>query len=217
MQAAVCTRDGPPEVLQQVGQALGLGDEQRLDHQGSPRPPGLQALELARVLDIEKSGGGVRIGPVHYNTLDEIDASAGGQQSGGVPVRWIVGTVVLVALLVPAVVRLVRRRRRARISDGESAYRELADTLDDLAVGAADRPLRFAAAAAVVEAEAVTARHRVLVEGHAPSPPGLPVLLVVSSFMHAIAITPAGPGHRCRSLRVLTAAFPIFSLGRLPH
>ncbi len=31
------------------------------------------ALELARVLDIEKSGGGVRIGPVHYNTLDEID------------------------------------------------------------------------------------------------------------------------------------------------
>ena len=31
------------------------------------------ALELARVLNIEKSGGGVRIGPVHYNTLDEID------------------------------------------------------------------------------------------------------------------------------------------------
>ncbi|MDJ0812644.1 MAG: cysteine desulfurase-like protein [Woeseiaceae bacterium] len=31
------------------------------------------ALELARVLDIEKTGGGVRIGPVHYNTLEEID------------------------------------------------------------------------------------------------------------------------------------------------
>ncbi len=31
------------------------------------------ALELARALDIEKTGGGVRIGPVHYNTLDEID------------------------------------------------------------------------------------------------------------------------------------------------
>ena len=31
------------------------------------------ALELARALDIEKSGGGVRIGPVHYNTLEEID------------------------------------------------------------------------------------------------------------------------------------------------
>ena len=31
------------------------------------------ALELARVLDIEKSGGGVRIGPVHYNTLEELD------------------------------------------------------------------------------------------------------------------------------------------------
>ena len=31
------------------------------------------ALELARTLDIEKSGGGVRIGPVHYNTLAELD------------------------------------------------------------------------------------------------------------------------------------------------
>jgi cysteine desulfurase family protein (TIGR01976 family) len=31
------------------------------------------ALELARVLDIEKSGGGVRIGPVHYNTPTELD------------------------------------------------------------------------------------------------------------------------------------------------
>ncbi len=31
------------------------------------------ALELARVLDIEDSGGAVRIGPVHYNTPAEID------------------------------------------------------------------------------------------------------------------------------------------------
>lgn len=31
------------------------------------------ALELARKLDIEKSGGAVRIGAVHYNTLEEID------------------------------------------------------------------------------------------------------------------------------------------------
>ena len=31
------------------------------------------AVELARALDIEKSGGAVRIGPVHYNTLQEID------------------------------------------------------------------------------------------------------------------------------------------------
>ncbi|NIL94811.1 MAG: cysteine desulfurase-like protein [Woeseiaceae bacterium] len=31
------------------------------------------ALEVARALDIEKSGGAVRIGPVHYNTIDEID------------------------------------------------------------------------------------------------------------------------------------------------
>ena len=31
------------------------------------------ALELARALDIEKTGGAVRIGAVHYNTLEEID------------------------------------------------------------------------------------------------------------------------------------------------
>ena len=31
------------------------------------------ALELARALDIEKTGGAVRIGAVHYNTLEEMD------------------------------------------------------------------------------------------------------------------------------------------------
>jgi len=32
------------------------------------------ALELAKVLNIHDSGGAVRIGAVHYNTPDEIDA-----------------------------------------------------------------------------------------------------------------------------------------------
>ena len=48
------------------------------------------ALELARVLDIEKSGGGVRIGPVHYNTLEEIDIlidSAPGGATASLPNR----------------------------------------------------------------------------------------------------------------------------------
>lgn len=31
------------------------------------------ALELARALGIDETGGAVRIGPVHYNTLDEVD------------------------------------------------------------------------------------------------------------------------------------------------
>jgi cysteine desulfurase family protein (TIGR01976 family) len=35
------------------------------------------AFELARVLGIDASGGSVRIGPVHYNTLDEIDVVVG--------------------------------------------------------------------------------------------------------------------------------------------
>jgi cysteine desulfurase family protein (TIGR01976 family) len=38
------------------------------------------ALELARALDIENSGGAVRIGPVHYNTMDEIDVVVGALQ-----------------------------------------------------------------------------------------------------------------------------------------
>lgn len=35
------------------------------------------ALELARALNIDDSGGAVRIGAVHYNTLDEIDVVVG--------------------------------------------------------------------------------------------------------------------------------------------
>ena len=31
------------------------------------------ALEAIRLMGLEESGGVVRIGPVHYNTLDEID------------------------------------------------------------------------------------------------------------------------------------------------
>ncbi len=33
------------------------------------------AVEIARALGIYESGGAVRIGPVHYNTVEEIDAT----------------------------------------------------------------------------------------------------------------------------------------------
>ena len=68
---------------------------------------------------------------------DELAGASEGQGSGsdGLPLRWIVGVLVLIGLLVPAVVRLVRRRRRLRTGDGESAYREVVDTLVDLRLG----------------------------------------------------------------------------------
>ena len=43
------------------------------------------------------------------------------------------------------------------------------------------------------------APHGVLAESHDLSPPGFPVLPVVSSFTHAIATTPAEPVESCRS------------------
>ncbi len=69
---------------------------------------------------------------------DELADGSRGQGSGTdeLPLGWVVGTLVLILLLVPAVVRLVRRRRRLRPGDGESAYREVVDTLVDLRLGA---------------------------------------------------------------------------------
>lgn len=68
---------------------------------------------------------------------DETEAVAGSEQEGGdsLPLGWLALGGLLVLLLVPAVVRLVRRRRRLRIGDGESAYREVVDTLIDLRLG----------------------------------------------------------------------------------
>ena len=54
---------------------------------------------------------------------------------GGIPVLGIVLALTALLLLLPAAVRLVRRRRRIRTADGESAYREVVDTLVDLRLG----------------------------------------------------------------------------------
>jgi hypothetical protein len=43
--------------------------------------------------------------------------------------------LVLIALLAPATVRLIRRRRRTRSGDGDAAYREVVDTMVDLQLG----------------------------------------------------------------------------------
>ena len=69
---------------------------------------------------------------------EDIGEAAGSGQgaSDTMPLAWIALTGFLVLLLVPAVMRLVRRRRRLRIGDGESAYREVVDTLVDLGLGA---------------------------------------------------------------------------------
>ena len=69
---------------------------------------------------------------------DETDATAGSEQGGSdsLPLGWLALGGLLILLLVPAVVRLVRRRRRLRIGDGESAFAEVVDTLVDLGLGA---------------------------------------------------------------------------------
>jgi transglutaminase-like putative cysteine protease len=64
------------------------------------------------------------------------DAAGGGTGRSGVPVGTLVVVGLLGALLLlPALVRVVRRRRRMRAGDGERAYRELADTVVDLRLG----------------------------------------------------------------------------------
>ncbi len=66
---------------------------------------------------------------------DELAVGAGGQQAGGFPLRWVVAGALLLLMLVPGSVRLVRRRRRTRVGDAESAYLEVADSLLDLGLG----------------------------------------------------------------------------------
>ncbi len=66
----------------------------------------------------------------------------------------IVLALTALLLLLPAAVRLVRRRRRIRTGDGESAYREVVDTMVDLRLGSESSTPRstLAAVAALVGA-----------------------------------------------------------------
>ena len=68
---------------------------------------------------------------------DDVDALAVGDQAEQrtLPIGRIATLTVLALLLVPAVVRVLRRRRRIMRGDGDSAYRELVDTLVDLRLG----------------------------------------------------------------------------------
>ncbi len=69
---------------------------------------------------------------------DEQDGGSAGQQSSGsgLPVRTVLVVLALVLLMLPAAVRLVRRGRRVRTGDGESAFREVVDVMVDLRLGA---------------------------------------------------------------------------------
>lgn len=68
---------------------------------------------------------------------DELPGGADAGESGGrsLPVRGILAALALVLILIPGVVRLVRRRRRTGRGDGDAAYREVVDTLIDLRLG----------------------------------------------------------------------------------
>ena len=68
-----------------------------------------------------------------------VDELAGGQSQSssdqGQQLLWMVLTLAAGTLLVPAAVRLVRRRRRLRSGDGEAAYREVVETMVDHRLG----------------------------------------------------------------------------------
>jgi transglutaminase-like putative cysteine protease len=66
---------------------------------------------------------------------DEATGASAANRAQGVPVLAIVLVVTGLLLLLPAAVRLVRRRRRLRSGDGEAAYREVVDTMVDLRLG----------------------------------------------------------------------------------
>jgi transglutaminase-like putative cysteine protease len=67
---------------------------------------------------------------------DEEPTGASATDTGqGLPVLAIMVAVTGLLLLLPAAVRLVRRRRRLRSGDGEAAYREVVDTMVDLRLG----------------------------------------------------------------------------------
>jgi hypothetical protein len=66
---------------------------------------------------------------------EEPTGAAAPTARSGIPVVAIVIVVTLLLLMLPATVRHVRRRRRIRAGDGESAYREVVDTVVDLRLG----------------------------------------------------------------------------------
>lgn len=68
---------------------------------------------------------------------DELAGAAAQQQTRGadLPVRWILVGLVLLLLALPGAARLLRRRRRVRIGDGEAAFREVVETMVDLRLG----------------------------------------------------------------------------------
>lgn len=73
--------------------------------------------------------------PAQVPDEDEGLAVGVGLGARGMPIWALLAVLVGLTLLVPALVRIRRRRQRLRRGDGESAYQELADTLVDLGLG----------------------------------------------------------------------------------
>lgn len=105
--------------------------------------------------------------------------------SSGVLSPWVLMALVSTLLMAPMIVRVVRRHRRLRRGDADSAYREVVDTAIDLGLapeGATPRMTMSAIAAALVDHEhRLAAQHvRDAVEAHryglraAPLPAQLP-------------------------------------------
>jgi hypothetical protein len=106
------------------------------------------------------------------DTEGTLDTGSGTGVAGSRPIGWVVGAVVLLVLLIPRSVRSWRRRRRMGAVDGNSAYREVADTLADLGLGTQRATPR----------ETITAA-RALLDQVAPDPPATAAL---ETILHAV-------------------------------
>jgi transglutaminase-like putative cysteine protease len=144
-----------------------------------PEPTGSDGLDSA-----EPEAPATDVPGRPLDTEGTLDTGSGTGLAGGRPVGWAAGAIVLLVLLMPRSVRAWRRRRRMRTIDGNSAYREVADTLADLGLGTQRATPR----------ETITAA-RVLLEQVAPDPPAMTAL---ETILHAVerqryAAPPATP------------------------
>jgi hypothetical protein len=92
-------------------------------------------LGTEQPIDEASPSTGPTQGPAPLPLDEAVSEPAAGTGSGRAPLAAALGALALLALLAPAMVRALRRRRRLRAGDAESAYREVVASLVDLGLG----------------------------------------------------------------------------------
>ncbi len=100
---------------------------------GGPERPAASAAPTQEPAPVDEAD------PQSPDRVTEDVTAADTAQSGGsgLPLRWLLLAGVLVLAMVPASVRVLRRRRRMRGADGQSAFAEVVDSVTDLGLGGA--------------------------------------------------------------------------------